>query len=159
MEKKVLYCFSSNRLSTKFSRHICSFRRKTIYFTTIPLRHRKLLYSEIILALGNFYGSTYYQVWWLYIHQQPFFVVDYCRVVWKAITERSRHSHALKFVEYVTFMGFFIEAVWQTRLFCTHSINREWYLGVLWYRISLQIFNYLSREREQRTSKVSSKRK
>ena len=55
--KRVLHCLSSNRLSTKLSRHICSVWRKTIYFTTILLRHRKLFHSQIILALGNFCES------------------------------------------------------------------------------------------------------
>ena len=32
--KEVFYCLNSNWLPTKFSRHICSVRRRTIYYST-----------------------------------------------------------------------------------------------------------------------------
>ena len=35
------------RLLTKLSRHISSVRRKTIYYITIPLRHRKLFHEKV----------------------------------------------------------------------------------------------------------------
>ena len=52
-KKKVLHCLSGNRLQHSFSRHIFLFRRKTIYYTTIPVRHNKHFNSQITLALGN----------------------------------------------------------------------------------------------------------
>ena len=51
--KKVLFCLSSNRLLTKMSRHICSDRRKTIYYSTIPLRHRKHITWHSWMAISN----------------------------------------------------------------------------------------------------------
>ena len=121
--KKVLFCLSSNRLSTKLSRHICSVRRKTIYYITIPLRHRELFHSQIILALGNFCGSTYQQVFWLYSHQQPF--LWSVELYENPFPERSSHRHALKLVVCGNYSRILHRGCMTNSAICPHSIGRE----------------------------------
>ena len=121
--KKVLYCLSSNRLPTKLSRHICSVRRKTIYYITIPLRHRKLFHSQIILALGNFCGSTYQQVFWLYSNQQPF--LWSVELYENPFPERSSNRHALKLVVCGNYSRILHRGCMTNSAICPHSIGRE----------------------------------
>ena len=57
-EKKVLFGWAVTGFNEVVQAYLLS-SKKTIYYITIPLRHRKLFHSQIILALGSFCRSTY----------------------------------------------------------------------------------------------------
>ena len=79
--------------------------------------------QQIILALGNFCGSTYHQVFLLYSNQQPF--LWSVELYENPFPERSSHRHALKLVVCGNYSRILHRGCMKNSAICPHSIGRE----------------------------------
>ena len=69
--KKGSPLLSSNRLPHSCPGMSAQFEEKLFTTLQFPLRHSKLFHSQVILALGNFCGSIYLQVYWIFSPIHP----------------------------------------------------------------------------------------